>query len=829
MTARHASVLCLAIALSMPEGGGAQLPLRVLRALPDGPANPASVVTIIFDRPVAGMLESTPDPARAVHIEPALDARIEWRDPSTIRIVPRQPLAPGSRFTISVDTTLTGFGGARLAAWSMQLMVRGPQWLGSIPAFAGTGVVQLPVDGRLILSFSAAVDSALLERTVRLELAGGAGCGTFETVRYRISDDHPWSPSDRWELQRFRGVGDSLSRRFQRIVTLTPTHTLLEGCDGALVIPSLDSTGRSELRYHARTAPPFTLVTAACNFPFDCVLGGGLQLSFSASVRAESLARYVRFDPAEGIEQETWSGFQTNWNVQARLRPRSTVRVLVDSALTDADGRRITGPLARSVDIGDRYPYLSFRTGFVTLPHSIAPSLSIRHINVARVEVTALVIPRSSRAHALLSSPDDPAPRAFVRDTFRTIVELDAPDNEERVTKISLPDSLFSRSGALVAVWFRADRVRRNGASIAPERLVPPLPDFTAPRSIAYLQRTNLMVHAKVSDLAASVLVTDARTGRPVPNAVVSAREGGRDGGVVALARTDAGGLASLDLSRRREAAPPPEESFPGAYVGRYAQRTPLAIEVASGTDNAISPVVEGAELGESRTYDATPLRGASLQQPAWIRASLYSDRGIYRPGETIHLGAIVRALVRGRVLALPGRDSVRFRVHSYDGRSGPQVECDTVAPLSAFGMSGAEVGGAQYRPHSCRSPSTARRSLSSNHAPTAGKEHVSSATRSARVLLPDICSTHRCAARRSAGARPSRSHGRGSCRFRDSRRGSSSANRDGGADRPAPRRRRVPAWTRSMTADRCRFGSRPTSVASAEERASRPRRASPT
>ena len=63
-------------------------PLHVLRVAPTSDAERNATIAVTFDRPVAGSLDRTVDPRRIVRVEPAVDARIEWRDPVTITIVP---------------------------------------------------------------------------------------------------------------------------------------------------------------------------------------------------------------------------------------------------------------------------------------------------------------------------------------------------------------------------------------------------------------------------------------------------------------------------------------------------------------------------------------------------------------------------------------------------------------------------------------------------------------------------------------------------------------------------------------------------------------------
>ena len=55
--------------------GSAGEPLRVLRASPETPADPFAAVTITFDRPVAGGLDATVDPAAIYRNTPAVEGR----------------------------------------------------------------------------------------------------------------------------------------------------------------------------------------------------------------------------------------------------------------------------------------------------------------------------------------------------------------------------------------------------------------------------------------------------------------------------------------------------------------------------------------------------------------------------------------------------------------------------------------------------------------------------------------------------------------------------------------------------------------------------------
>src|SRR5690606_37622239 len=110
-------------------------PLRVLRVTPTSPATPSSVVTVTFDRPVAGGLDAPVDARSIFTIEPAIAGEVEWRDPVTLRFTPAEPLTPGSSYRIRISPNFHAMDGTRLAGpYEATFRVASPRVLGGEPA-----------------------------------------------------------------------------------------------------------------------------------------------------------------------------------------------------------------------------------------------------------------------------------------------------------------------------------------------------------------------------------------------------------------------------------------------------------------------------------------------------------------------------------------------------------------------------------------------------------------------------------------------------------------------------------------------------------------------
>ena len=176
--------------------------------------------------------------------------------------------------------------------------------------------------------------------------------------------------------------------------------------------------------------------------------------------------------------------------------------------------------------------------------------------------------------------------------------------NERGVFLLSLR-SMSSDEAALTT----RERLDRNAGSQTDSRLV---------------VLTDLGVLAKIElDGRRKVFVQSLSNGTPVAGALVSVV--GRNGQVVAAANTDGDGVASLP-----------------AFDAFVRERTPVLLRVTSGEDMSFLPLGDWSRRLDTSRFDV----GGEINNvdPGALKAVLFSDRGLYRPGETVHLGLILRA-----------------------------------------------------------------------------------------------------------------------------------------------------------------------------------------
>jgi uncharacterized protein YfaS (alpha-2-macroglobulin family) len=116
------------------------------------------------------------------------------------------------------------------------------------------------------------------------------------------------------------------------------------------------------------------------------------------------------------------------------------------------------------------------------------------------------------------------------------------------------------------------------------------------------------------------VFVMSFRTGQPVAGAQVWLL--GRNGLPVASGKTDASGYAALP-----------------SMAGLKDEKTPAVYLVEKDSDMSFLPYSRKNRLLDVSRFDIDGLHDAADS----LQAFVFSDRGIYRPGDTVHIGLILR------------------------------------------------------------------------------------------------------------------------------------------------------------------------------------------
>lgn len=290
-----------------------------------------------------------------------------------------------------------------------------------------------------------------------------------------------------------------------------------------------------------------------------------------------------------------------------------SVRILVRAGLAAEDGSTLASSASFEATVPDRAPAVSFRGRGDVLPLGADPVLPVTSVNVTDIHLKLFQVTERGLIERIAQGAlgwqqsgwdMDQLEERSGRLLFDGQIRVEAERNREITTAVPLKDLLGPRDpGIYVAVARPADALAEPWQSL-PTRWFA----LTDTGLFTWQGEDGLLVHAaSLADgqpLAGRELVLMARSNRVIAKAMT-----GPDG----FARFAAGEL-------RGQGGDAPQALFAygdkGDFIWLDLERTGLDL-----TDRGV----------EGRT------------PPGALDAFLWTERGVYRPGETVHLGVMLR------------------------------------------------------------------------------------------------------------------------------------------------------------------------------------------
>jgi uncharacterized protein YfaS (alpha-2-macroglobulin family) len=298
--------------------------------------------------------------------------------------------------------------------------------------------------------------------------------------------------------------------------------------------------------------------------------------------------------------------------------------------------------LAANADVdftfGDQPPYVGFAGSGVILPREEADGLGIETVNVTRLDIEVIRVPDRNLVRKEITAPAPTGQGEYSyeygenaagedgRRVWKGEVAVAGPAGQRNVTVFPLGAVLKEmRPGAYVVRAKDASGARTAGTANQEDGDYDPDPPAQARRWILF---TDMALIAYSGADALDVTVRSLKTARAMGGVRVALVA--RDGEDLAEARTDAQGRVRF--------AKPLLEGEAGSRPRMLMAYGPQADFAALDLDR--SPVdLSKSGGGGGRVADPIGGRAAS----AVVDGYLYADRGVYRPGETVHLVGLVR------------------------------------------------------------------------------------------------------------------------------------------------------------------------------------------
>jgi hypothetical protein len=638
--------------------------LKVLRVSPQHAGEATEDVTVTFDRPVAGGLDSTVDPRTIFRITPRVLGTLEWRDPVTIRFHPASPLPPGVTFTVRVANTFQAMDGSRLAApYTFTFRVKGPRVLDAFPVNQWMNPKYLTPDAHFTILLSAPANLALLAPLVSVDVGK---CVPGKTIALRpVRQRRIGSADERW---RYYGdyMADS-THDLRRVVELVPAEPLPSNCEATLGVPERVDSVTSTRSWIFHTYGPLAVTGVGCAYDTGRCPIGPARVYFSTPVRGSEVLRHVHLAPGAAFQLNDTTAEYDNWSLDAQLTPVTRYLVTVDSGLTDVFGQRLTARFTKSVATTPYTPQLSYPYGRMVVERQGPRTLAVQHVNVDSLIITIIGVPDSLEPRVLGNQGGwgDVWEKLKSQATVTTVAVAGTRD-VPRASAVRIPALNTARGGAptlqMIRIWSHAlDTIPHDAPS---------------PFATAVVQLTDLAIHARIGAEEGTVWVTGVSDGMPRAGARVTLYD--NSGKVRATGLTDARGLARLAGYASDTTA------TEGGDEGECDECDYSGFEgyvsAALGTDRALVSVSRYDPDLSPWQFNVSAAWGADRLEQA---AGLFTERGIYRPGEPVYAKAIVREGVLGN-LHVPRGDSLRW---VFSDRESAIVR-DTTVALSAFGTS---------------------------------------------------------------------------------------------------------------------------------------------
>ena len=643
-------------------------------------------VTVLFNRTMRSLDddETARVPAAVVRAENGADVPGKWRWIGThgLLFVADAALPGATPFRVTVPGGTRSIDGEALAAdYTFSFATPPPRLVTSTP---GEGAATLRPDTPLEVTFNQAVEPAQLAKAAHLLVRAG------DDAKGRVV---PFTSKHPAAVQTASGPDHP-----ERSLLLIPQEPFPRDASVELVIErGLQGEGPLTMdalaRVHVRTFGPLRLTTVACPRVFDGALGKcqahrDLTVSLSNEVMPDefrshlSLGRLPRAPPPKEAPAATRKAPRPALAFALGADPDFDRRyhVTLKAGMTDIYGQRLDKDVAFDVD--------------TEAPFSATPAAASRGapsdedarpppLGGASRAVPPFEVGFGLDGYVLEAGPGHHAiPVGLVNiPTFGLLTrKLDVRETKQWLANLATAPGGFLAGGYRFP-WESPEsaantRVVRSvdlSAVLAPGSrgtayLALGTLGTAAPIRQQLVSLTDLGVTAKMSKFGSLVWVTSLATGRPVPSAQVSVGLAKRDDAKTFI--TDDQGLAAIPS----EVFDPIAQTRSGWGSESASPDTGWVFIVTKGDDWTYQAVEESPSFARAAPHVDL---GASKE---W-QGTVFADRGIYRPGETVKLAAVLRQADARGLAVTPGRD-VRVTLTDSQGES----IYDSRGKLDAFG-----------------------------------------------------------------------------------------------------------------------------------------------
>lgn len=582
--------------------------LEVSQMIPDNGTRDVDTdtpITVLFNRPVVPLVttDNQADLPQPLTIDPPLAGTGEWTSTSIYRFIPAEAMDGATRYQVTVNAGLESVDGAVLAedvVWRFATFA--PEVVQILLPLAEYQEPTTPIapTSSITITFNMPMDRASTENAISVRGVDVAAA----------SLDYNWSDDD-------------------RVVGITPNPPYFLETAYQVVVATSAQAAATATNLAEEAIKPFSTVPYPAVIetnPSDGALAenwsSGFNVVFASPMNSDTLEDQVLIEPPPNRVNyyfDAWSGFQMRVNFTPERD--TTYRITIPGDAADPYGNTLGADYTFSYDTADYAAIASLNLpGIVSqLSTSFESAVDVIYRNVSQIDVGLydVGLPVSVLNNDYEFSEYSPA-----TDPLRTWQIQ--PEAEGSNTRISLADGDALPTGVY---FLEVGAPELDGDSRY----------WQINKALLIVADTNLVVKQMPDEVR--VWATDIASGQPAAGYNLALYTD--DGVPQETAVTDADGFAQFDYSSERDGS--------------------SGVTVVSNEPGQAGFGAAGSTWTGGINYWQMGLNVGYFDSDR-LFAYIYTDRPIYRPGDTIHYKAIMRDPDFGRY-DLPSYDEVTLRI----------------------------------------------------------------------------------------------------------------------------------------------------------------------
>jgi len=565
---------------------------------------PDDAVTVVFNRPVVPLtsLEQQAALPAPLTFDPPVEGEGEWINTSIYRFRPSTGFSPSTRYEATIGGDLQDVSGATLKdAYTWEFATEGPRVMAFYPR---RNAEHVPTTTTVSITFNQPMDHPSVEAGFALRVGDVQVPGTFSWTKPNtetLARDMPEVNTERFEMMVFT-PDEPFSRNTRPVFELKQTA---KSANGQL---TLSDALKGDFRV---VLDPGVLSVSPQDGQSNVDPWRDLRITFASPMQTANFMDYLTISPQATDVYTYWHDSDTEVMVSFMMSPTTKYHVTLSGDAPDRYG----APLGEGFDIrfttGDLDPYLYLHTrGEIGIYNAYTGTVvyaEYRNIKTFNLSLYRMSPEKFLRYFARRSDEYGtfvPDPTDLVR---KWTMEAAPPRNTSELRRVDL---VTEAGGQLLpGIYYLS--------AISPE--VVAAQKSSQPLTYVFV-RSHLNLTFKQTAYESMLWATDLATGQPVPGLDVHfARINGAayDEGVTGADGVyHVTGQTNIDLW---------DDAF--AFSGEAGSAT-FGV-VYNNWDSGVQPWNFGLDSDYS---------GLSYQ------TYMYTDRPIYRPGQTIYFKGIVRA-----------------------------------------------------------------------------------------------------------------------------------------------------------------------------------------